>query len=105
MAAGEVRIEIDGLPEELLRYRVVTAGGLAQMPEAALIGSPGIKATRRLAHRAHPLGLGNGRRKCGGQCLRDFVLHGKNVRKMAVIALGPDMVRRTRLDELRRYAN
>src|SRR6266705_1406558 len=86
------RIEIDGPLKELLSEGVILGAGLAEMPHAALIGTPGIKACRRLAHRPLLLGVSDGRRDGDGRGLSDFILHGENVGEITVVALCPDMV-------------
>src|ERR1700745_172786 len=47
--SGKGRVEVDRLPKELLSERVVLAGKFAQMPQPALVGGPGVEASRRLA--------------------------------------------------------
>src|SRR5712692_2494910 len=71
------------------------------MPQPALISGPGIKAFGRPAHRALSLSLGNGRSDGNCYCLGDLVLHRKDVREIAVVALGPDVVAGFGLDQLR----
>ena len=70
------------------------------MPQTTLIGTPGIKACRRLAHGPLLLGVSDGRRDGDGHGLSDFVLHGENVGKVTVVALGPDMIAGFGLDKL-----
>src|SRR5205823_4635576 len=50
IAAAEGRVEIDRLSEEVLCALIVLCGRFAQMPQAALIGCPGIKTARRPTH-------------------------------------------------------
>src|SRR5689334_21899369 len=72
------RIE-DGLAKEVLRNRVVLGVGLAQMPEPALIGGPGVGTLRRLPYRASQLSVGNRRGQSGRQCVYDLILNRENV--------------------------
>src|SRR5262249_3568882 len=89
------------LLKEILSNCVVVSGGFAQMPEAALIGSPDIEALRWFAHSALPLGVGNGRGDSDRHRLGNLVLHFEDIGKIAVVALGPNMVTRWCLDQLR----
>ena len=41
-APAESRIEVNSLLKELLRESIIVCSELAQMPEAVLIGAPGI---------------------------------------------------------------
>src|SRR5882757_10129172 len=105
VAAGEGRVEIDCLLKKSLCGRIVLWGSFAQMPETALIGRPGIKALRWLAHGASQLGVCNGGGQGGRQRLGELVLHSENIGEFAVVALGPDMVAGSRLYQLRSDAD
>jgi hypothetical protein len=71
------------------------------MPQAALIGGPGVEAIRRLAHCALALRPGDGRSYRDRHRLANLVLHRKNVGEVAVVVLGPDVVTGLGLDQLR----
>ena len=75
------------------------------MPHPALIGTPGIKTCRRLAHRPLLLGGSDGRRDGDGRGLSDFILHGENVGEITVVALGPDMIAGLGLNKLCGHPN
>jgi hypothetical protein len=60
IASGKSRIEVDRLLKELLCNCVVVRSELAEMPQAALIGGPGVEAPRQLADGPLPLGFVNG---------------------------------------------
>ena len=70
------------------------------MPQTTLIGRPGIKAFRWLAHSAAQLGVGNGGGQGGRQRFGELVLHSENIGEIAIVALGPHMVAGYRLDQL-----
>ena len=74
---------------------------LVQVPEAALIALPGIKAFRRLTQSALALADGKLRLYRGYDGKGDLILHGKYIFQVAVIALGPDVIVLRRIDELR----
>ena len=100
VASGKARIEINGLLKKFLRERVVISVGFSEMPQPTLVGSPGVEAAGRLAHRALLLGLGDGRSDRGGDRLRDLVLHREDVDEVTVVALGPDVLPGFGLDQL-----
>ncbi len=98
IAPGKVRIEIDRLLKEFLREGVVFASSFAEMPQAALVGAPGVEAPRRLAHGAMLLGIGDSRGDGDRHRPGDLVLHREDVGEIAVVALGPDVVAGLGLD-------
>ena len=75
------------------------------MPQAALIGTPGVETAGRLAHGPLSLGIGNGRGNGDGYRLGDLVLHRENVGEVPVVALRSDLLAGLRLDQLRRDAD
>src|SRR5438128_12516006 len=86
------RIQIDGPLKELLREVVIRRAGSTEMPQAALIGAPGVDASRRLAHRTPLLRIGDGRSDGDRHRRGDLVLQCDDVGEVAVVALSPDMV-------------
>src|SRR6267378_5641034 len=92
IAAGEIRVEIDGLLEEFLGGEVVVRAEFAEMPQAALIGRPGVEAARRLAHRPLPLRVRNDRSNRYRHRLGDLVLQREYVGEITVVAFGPNVV-------------
>src|SRR5271166_258638 len=58
---GKGRVEFHGLLKEFLREQVVVRLAFADMPQAALVGRPGVEVLRRLPHGALLLGIGDGR--------------------------------------------
>ena len=75
------------------------------MPQAALVGRPGIEALRQLAQGAVLLGIRNRWGDRNGGRLGDLVLHGKDVSEIAVVTLGPDMLAALGFDQLRSDAD
>jgi hypothetical protein len=98
ISRGKHRIEIDRPPEEFFSESVVLGAGLAEMPHSALAKTPGVEACRRLAHRALLLGFRNGRGNGDRRRQGDFILHGKDVGEIAIVAFGPNMLAGLRLD-------
>ena len=68
------------------------------MPQAALIGSPGIEAIRRFAHGPLQLGIGNGWGNGDRYRLSNLVLHDKNVGWITVVSFRPQMIARLGVD-------
>src|SRR5271166_428752 len=48
----EIAIEVDGLVKEVFGQLIVIRGSPPEMPQAVLIGRPGVEVPRRLAHGA-----------------------------------------------------
>ncbi len=109
----EVRLQRDGLPEELDRARVVVAGDAirAGAPfEVELVGD-GVAAAalrglrdlvrNRVFGRGWRLRLEQRAAQFDHDRLRDVVLHGEDVRQLAVVGLRPEMRVRRHLDQLR----
>src|SRR5882762_8269000 len=101
VAPGEGWIEINRGLKKSLRQRVILGVQLAEMPQAALISSPGVGAFGWLAHRPPLFGIGDGRGDSYRHRLADLILHREDVGEVAVVAVGPDMVAGLRLDQLR----
>src|SRR5262249_51108728 len=70
------------------------------MPQAALVGGPDVEALGGLAHCASPLGVVDSRGDGDGHCVCDLVLHRKNIREIAVVVVGPDVLVALSLDRL-----
>ena len=96
--------------DDLLDASRVTLGKihlrtLVSVPKASLVEVPGAQIvgpvrSRPLAFGLAELGLDRAHQRC-----RDFVLDGENIFQLAVVALGPDMVPRQTVNQLRRDAN
>src|SRR6516165_3390130 len=75
------------------------------MPQAALVGVPGIYAPGRIANCAPQLGI----RNCWGgrnrYRLRNLVLQHENVDEIAVVTLGPNVLAALGFDQLSGDAN
>src|SRR5271169_780570 len=100
MAGGKVRIEPNRLAEKAESDLVLLRCVFVEVPEAALVRLPSVKAFGRLAQHALLLGLG----QCGfddpGDARGDLVLDGKDVAEVAVVPVGPDMSAGYRIDQL-----
>src|SRR4029079_18148846 len=83
--------------------RMVASIALAEMPRPPLIGLPGPKALRRLPHGALPFGIDDSRSDSGSDRLGYLILHGKYVRKVSVVSLGPHVAGIGRVDQLSRH--
>ena len=59
ISAHEHGIEVDSPLEEFFGEPVVLGAGVAEVPETALIGGPGIEAVRRVSRGALSLGIVN----------------------------------------------
>jgi len=95
------RIQIDGPLKELLCEGVILRAGFTEMPQTSLIGGPGVEASRRLAQSPVLLGIGNRWGDSDRHSLGDLVLQREDVGKIAVVALGPDVLAALGLDQLR----
>src|SRR5947207_1615947 len=91
-APREIRVEIYGIAKKFLGGGVIRHAVSAEVPQTTLVGCPGIKVFRRLPHSALLFGLGDGRGNSDCRRLGELVLHRKDVREVAIVALGPDMV-------------
>ena len=81
----------DSLLQQRLRGEMVLPGKLPGMRHGAHQQVPGVKAVWRLAPGAETLSRIKLRLDGGDYGVGDLVLHLKHVRKLAVIALGPDV--------------
>jgi hypothetical protein len=99
--AREGPVESDRPRKKPLRENGLGGSVLAQMPEAALIGTPGVEARRRLARRAVQLGIGNGRRNGSGYHPSNVVLQRKDVGQFAVVMLDLEIFAGFSLDQPR----
>ena len=91
VTSGEGRVEICRLLKEPRASAVIHAI-LAQMPQASLIGAPGVEVPRRLAYGALLFGIGDARGYGDRHRLGDFVLNREDVSDVSVVALGPDVL-------------
>ena len=78
---------------------------LVSVPKAALVEVPGAQIVRPVRARPLALGLAKLGLDCTHQRCGDFVLNGENIFQLAVVALGPDMVARQTVNQLRRDTN
>lgn len=101
VAPRKARTEFDCLSKEPPCVSVVLAAEFGHMPEAALIGAPGVETFRRSKHRTPPLGIINGWNDSGRHRLGDSVLPREDEGQFAVIALRPDKLAGLRLDQPR----
>ena len=97
---GECRILFDGALEKGQGPLTVLDLVLIGMPKAALIIFPGIEAFRRFAQRTLTLAAGQLRLDGGDDGMGQLVLDGEDVFQVAVIALGPDMLVLSSIDQL-----
>src|SRR6266446_5940509 len=81
----EIPIELDGLAKEVFGQLIVIRGSLPEMPQAALIGGPGIEAPGRPPHGALLFGVGDGRGNRDRHRLGDLVLYREDVGEIAVV--------------------
>jgi hypothetical protein len=84
----------------LQRLLVVSASRFPRVPQTPLVGFPCPEALRRLAHCPPLFSIGNSRSNGPGDCKRDFVLHREDIYETAVVAFRPDVIARSRIDEL-----
>ncbi len=91
--------------EKFLGGEVVVRAEFAEMPQAALIGRPGVEVARRLAHRPLPLGIRNDRSNRDRHRFGDLVLQREDVGEIAVVPVGPDVVASLGFDQLGGDAN
>jgi Tetratricopeptide repeat len=75
---------------------------LREMPQPTMVAFPRIKAVRRLACRTLALVAFDCRQDRGRDAHGDLVLHCKNIRQVAVVALRPQMPASRCLDQLHR---
>src|SRR5215472_1264851 len=105
MAGSEIRIERDRPAEKGLGGFVVFRTVFVEVPKPALVGLPSIEPFWRFAQHTLLFRLG----QCGfdnpGDARCDLVLHDKDVTKVALVPVGPDMSARSRIDQLRRDAH
>src|ERR1051326_281836 len=96
----KVRIELDGAAEKALRRLIIVYLDVSFVPEPALGGFPRAKAFRRFADRAMAFHLRHRGLYRSGNGLRDLVLHGENVGRVAVVSFRPEMVPGRGIDKL-----
>ena len=101
IGARQAGIDCDCPVEQKLRLGEVLAGAPVCMPQAALIEFPGAQVVGALRPCPLALCLAELGLDRADQCRRDFVLHGKDVFEVAVVALRPDMIARCAFDQLR----
>src|SRR5437667_8599628 len=70
------------------------------MPQPALVGAPGVEAAGWSANRTLPLGIGDRRGDCGGDCLGNLILDREDIGEIAVVPFGPNVVAALCLDQL-----
>lgn len=101
MGASEVRVKQHYLLKESFRDPVVVRGELAEMPQPALVGGPGIETFGWLAHGPVQFRVGDRWSDRDRHRLCDLVLHRENIGEVTVVPFGPEVIAGPRLDELR----